>query len=430
MKKKINIAIAGFGNIGSYFYKFLEKNKINISIKTGKIPLIKYICAKNINKKRLIKIPKSKWINNPLNLSLMDDVDIIVELIGGSEGVAKKLVFSALRNKKHVITANKALMAKYGDQLAALAEKNRVNLEYEASVAGGIPIIRSIKEGLIANKINKIYGILNGTTNFILSSMESSRKNFYEVLDNAKKLGFAESNPVSDLNGNDSAAKLRILSSIAFNTNISKNKILTEGIQNINLTDILYAKKFGYKIKLLSISEIKMNKLIERVHPCLISNDSFLANINGVLNAIVIDAVPVGKLVLQGEGAGPGPTSSALISDLCSVLRGNIKYPFGISSKLRTKIIKFNILKHTSSSYLRIEVKDLPGVLSSITKIFAKNRISIKNLLQNPDKKNKKATIIIITHKNLEKNYNNLFSNLTKNKFVLKKPTFIRIEKV
>ena len=430
MKKKINIAIAGFGNIGSYFYKFLEKNKINISIKTGKIPLIKYICAKNINKKRLIKIPKSKWINNPLNLSLMDDVDIIVELIGGSEGMAKKLVFSALRNKKHVITANKALMAKYGDQLAALAEKNRVNLEYEASVAGGIPIIRSIKEGLIANKINKIYGILNGTTNFILSSMENSRKDFYEVLDNAKKLGFAESNPVSDLNGNDSAAKLRILSSIAFNKNISKNKILTEGIQNINLTDILYAKKFGYKIKLLSISEIKMNKLIERVHPCLISSNSFLANINGVLNAIVIDAVPVGKLVLQGEGAGPGPTSSALISDLCSVLRGNIKYPFGISSKLRTKIIKFNILKHTSSSYLRIEVKDLPGVLSSITKIFARNRISIKNLLQNPDKKNRKATIIIITHKNLEKNYNNLFSNLTKNKFVLRKPTFIRIEKV
>ena len=247
MKKKINIAIAGFGNIGSYFYKVLQKNKNNISTKTGRIPLVKYICAKNINKKRLIKIPKSKWINNPLNLSLMDDVDIIVELIGGSEGVAKKLVFSALRNKKHVITANKALMAKYGDQLAALAEKNRVNLEYEASVAGGIPIIRSIKEGLIANKINKIYGILNGTTNFILSSMESSRKNFYEVLDNAKKLGFAESNPVSDLNGNDSAAKLRILSSIAFNTNISKNKILTEGIQNINLTDILYAKNLVIK---------------------------------------------------------------------------------------------------------------------------------------------------------------------------------------
>ena len=430
MHEKINIAIVGFGNIGSYFYKLLKKNKNKISIKTGKIPLVKYISARNINKKRLVKIPKSKWIKNSLSLPLMDDVDIIVELIGGSEGVTKKLVFSALRNKKHVITANKSLIAKYGDELASLAEKNDVNLEYEASVAGGIPIIRSIKEGLIANKINKIYGILNGTTNFILSSMEDSRKNFSEVLSNAKKLGYAESNPISDLNGNDSAAKLRILSSIAFNKKISKNKILTEGIQNINLTDILYARKFGYKLKLLSISEIKMNKLSERVHPCLISNNSHLSNIDGVLNAVVIEGLPVGKSILQGEGAGPGPTSSALISDLCSVLRGNIKYPFGIFSKLRKPIAKFDVLKHISSSYLRIEVKDVPGVLSSITKNFANNKISIKNLIQNPDKKNKKASIIIITHKNLEKNYKNLFFDLIKNKFVLGRPTFIRIENV
>ena len=430
MIETINIAIVGFGNIGSYFYKVLEKNKMNISIKTGKKPTVKYICAKNINKKRLIKIPKSKWIKNPLNLPLFNDVDIIVELIGGSDGVAKKLVFSALRNKKHVITANKSLMAKYGDELAYLAEKNQVNLEYEASVAGGIPIIRSIKEGLIVNKINKIYGILNGTTNFILSSMENSKKNFSNVLNDAKKLGFAETNPISDLNGNDSAAKLRILSSIAFNKKISKNKILTEGIQNINLTDILYAKKFGYKIKLLSISEIKMNKLSERVHPCLISNTSHLSNIEGVLNAVVIDGLPVGKSVLQGEGAGPGPTSSALISDLCSVLRGNIKFPFGISSESRKTISKFDISKHISSSYFRIEVKDIPGALSSITKIFAKNKISIKNLIQNPDKKNKKASIIIITHENLEKNYKNLFLGLINNKFVLANPTFIRIEKV
>ena len=430
MHETVNIAIVGFGNIGSYFYKVLKKNKNRISIKTGKMPLVKYISAKNINKKRSVKIPKSKWIKNSLNLPLMNDVDIIIELIGGSEGVAKKLVFSALKNKKHVITANKSLIAKYGDELASLAEKNDVNLEYEASVAGGIPIIRSIKEGLIANNINKIYGILNGTTNYILSSMEYGRKNFSEVLSNAKKLGYAESNPISDLDGNDSAAKLRILSSIAFNKKISKNKILTEGIQNISLTDILYARKFGYKLKLLSISEIKMNKLSERVHPCLISNNSHLGNIDGVLNAVVIEGLPVGKSVLQGEGAGPGPTSSALISDLCSVLRGNIKYPFGISSKSRKPIAKFDVLLHISSSYFRIEVKDLPGVLSSITKNFANNKISIKNLLQNPDKKNKKASIIIITHENLEKNYKNLFFDLIKNKFVLGRPTFIRIENV
>ena len=427
---KINIGLAGFGNIGSNFYRILNKNKKDIFLKTGKIPFVKYISARNFNKKRKLKIPKKKWINNPINLVLKDDVDVIVELIGGSDGAAKKLIFAALKNNKHVITANKALMAKYGDQLAALAEKNNVNLEYEASVAGGVPIIRSMKEGLIANKINKIYGILNGTTNYILSSMESKNKSFLEILNKAKKLGFAESSPTSDLNGSDSAAKLRILSSLSFNKSISKNKILTEGIQNINLSDILYAKNLGYKIKLLSIAEIKNRKLIERVHPCLILKNSYIAKIDGVLNAVVVDGLPIGKSVLQGEGAGPGPTSSALISDLCSILKGDLNYPFGISSKSRIKIAKFNILNHLCSSYLRIEAKDVPGVLSSITKIFAKNKISIKNLIQKPNKKNKKASIIIITHENIEKNFKNLLSNLTRNKFVLKKPTFIRIETV
>ena len=427
---KINIALAGFGNIGSYFYRILEKNKKNIAKKTGKVPYIKYISAKNLGKKRIVKIPKKKWIKNPLNLACRNDVDIIIELIGGSEGIAKKLVFSALKNKKHVITANKSLIAKYGDELAYLAEKNNVNLEYEASVAGGVPIIRSIKEGLIANKINKIYGILNGTTNYILSSMENKNKTFNEILIKAKSLGFAESNPISDLSGIDSADKLRILSSLAFNKSLSKNKILTEGIQNIELTDIMYAKNLGYKIKLLSISEIKNNKLMERVHPCLILKNSYIAKIDGVLNAIVVDGSPIGKSVLQGEGAGPGPTSSALVSDLCSMLKGEVNFPFGISYSSRKKISKFNILNHLCSAYLRIEVKDLPGVLSSITKIFAKNKISIKNLIQKPNKKNKKASIIIITHENLEKNFNSLLINLVKNKFVLKKPTFIRIEEV
>ena len=427
--KKINIAIIGFGNIGSYFYKILEKNKKTITTKTGKVPFVKYISAKSISKKRNIKIPKSKWFKNPMYLTSKKNIDVIVELIGGSDGIAKKIVFSALKNKKHVITANKALMAKYGDQLAHIAEKNKVNLEYEASVAGGVPVIRLIKEGLIANKINKIYGILNGTTNYILSTMEETGKSFSEVLDNAKKLGFAENNPAADLEGNDAAAKIKILSSIAFNKTITKNKILTEGIQNLNQTDIYHAKNLGYKIKLLAIAEIKNNKLMERVHPCLILKNSYIANINGVLNAIVVDGYPIGRSVLQGEGAGPGPTSSALISDLCSILRGNIKYPFGVSCFLRKKIRKFNILNHACSSYLRIEVKDQPGVLSSITKIFAKSKISIKNLIQVPNKKKKKATVVIITHEALEKNFNNLLSNLYKNKFVLKKPIFIRIEK-
>ena len=427
--KKINIAVVGLGNIGSYFVKTVLKNKNNIAKKTGRIPVIKYISAKNYLKKRTFNKNKFIWKKNPLKV-LSNDVDVVVELVGGSSGVAKKLIFAALKNKKHVITANKSLMSKYGDQLAVIAEKNKVNLEYEAAVAGGVPIIRSLKDGLISNKINKIYGILNGTTNYVLSSMEENKKTFSEVLEKAKKLGFAESNPIADLNGTDAAAKIKILSSIAYNKTISKNKILVEGIQHINLVDIKHSKALGYKIKLLAISEIKKNKLLERVHPCLVSKDSRIANINGVLNAIVIDGFPIGRSILQGEGAGPGPTTSSLISDLCSVLRGNVKYPFGVSYLNRKKIDKFDILNRDLSSYLRINVKDQPGVLSSITKIFSKNKISIKNLIQVPDKKTKIASVAIITHENKEKNFKNLIKNLTKNKFVIKKPTFIRIEKV
>ena len=427
--KKINIAVVGLGNIGSYFVKTVLKNRNNIAKKTGKIPIIKYISAKNYLKKRTFNKKKFIWKKNPLKV-LSNDVDVVVELVGGSSGIAKKIVFAALRNKKHVITANKSLISKYGDELAIIAEKNKVNLEYEAAVAGGVPIIRSLKDGLISNKINKIYGILNGTTNYILSSMEENKKTFVEVLEKAKKLGFAESNPVADLNGTDAAAKIKILSSIAYNKSISKNKILIEGIQHINLVDIKHSKALGYKIKLLAISEIKKNKLLERVHPCLVSKDSRIANINGVLNAIVIDGFPIGRSILQGEGAGPGPTTSSLISDLCSVLRGSIKYPFGVSYLNRKKIDKFDILSRDLSSYLRINVKDQPGVLSSITKIFSKNKISIKNLIQVPDKKTKIASIAIITHENKERNFKNLIKNLTKNKFVIKKPTFIRIEKV
>jgi homoserine dehydrogenase len=430
MKKNINIAIVGLGNIGSRLYKEIVSKKKDIGLKTNTNINIVAISAKNINKKRKIRIPKSLWISNPISLTKMKNIDIIVELIGGDKGMAKNLVFSALKNKKHVITANKSLMAKHGNQLGLIAEKSKVNLEYEASVAGGVPIIRSLKDGLITNKITKIYGILNGTTNYILSSMEKTGKTFQEVLENAKKLGFAENNPMSDLNGSDAASKIKILSSIAFCKSISNNSILTEGIENINQTDIHHAKGLGYKIKLLAISEVKNKKLIERVHPCLVPNSSYIGNINGVLNAIVIDGNPVGRTILQGKGAGPGPTSSALISDLCSILRGNIKYPFAVSHYLRKKISKFDILRHQSSSYLRIEVKDKSGVLSSITKVFAKNKISIKNLIQLPDRKKKIATIIIITHENFEKNFKALLINLSKNRFVIKKPTFIRIEKV
>jgi homoserine dehydrogenase len=429
-KQKINIAIVGLGNIGSNLYKHLVNNKQSIIEKNNVDFEIKYVAAKSKNKKRKIKIPKNKWLNNYLDASRLHDVDIVVELIGGADGAAKKLVYNSLLNKKHVITANKSLISKYGDDLALIAEKNKVNLEFEAAVAGGIPIIRTLKEGLIANKIKKIYGILNGTSNYILSNMDKMHMDFGKVLKQAQKLGYAERNPNSDLNGEDVKSKIQILSSLAFNCFISNKKVNLEGINLIDDIDIKNANSLGYKIKHLGLSEIDNGKLIQRVHPCLIKKDSRLSNVNGVLNSVIIESEPVGKSVLQGEGAGPGPTTSALVSDICSVLRGNIKFPFSVSSKKRKKILSTDLSNKSFSSYIRLDVIDKKGVLSSITKIMSKNKISVKRLIQNPFKSKKYATIILISHKAKNKNLVRCLKHLSNKNFIIKKPKFIRIEEI
>tara|TARA_B100000029_G_scaffold365589_1_gene358924 strand:+ start:8650 stop:9945 length:1296 start_codon:yes stop_codon:yes gene_type:complete len=431
MKKlKYNIAIVGLGNIGINLYKHLLKNKKNIKKKTNSELIIKYVSAKNKFKNRNIKIPKNRWLKNYLEASKKKDIDIVIELIGGSDGAAKKLVFNSLKNKKHVVTANKSLISKYGNELSKLAEKNKINLEFEAAVAGGVPIIRSIKEGLITNNINKIYGILNGTSNYILSKMSDSKMNFKDVLDRAKKFGYAESNPKSDLNGEDAKSKIQILSSLAFNSFINKSKIMVNGIEDVDQVDISNAKVLGYKIKHLAIAEIKNNKLIQSVYPCLINKDSYIANINGVLNAVIIEGNPIGKFTIQGEGAGPGPTTSALVSDICSILRGNIKLPFSIPNSNRKNIRSEDLSNEYFSSYIRLDVVDKTGVLSSITKILSKNKVSVKRLIQNPFKSKKYSSIIIISHKAKNLNLVRSISELSNKKFIINKPKFFRIEEI
>ena len=425
--RKLNIAIIGLGNIGSYLFKYLRDNKKILTEKNNCLPIVKYVSAKNKKRKRNIAIKKNQWLNNYLDATKYKDVDLIVELIGGAEGAAKKLVFNALKNKKHVVTANKALIAKYGDILSKIAEKNKVNLEFEASVCGGVPIIRSLKEGLIANKISKIYGIFNGTSNYILSSMDKENKNFDDILKRAKILGYAESNPSADLNGNDVASKLKILSSLCFNSFLN-DKIYVEGINQIDKIDINNANNLGYKIKLLGFAELYNNKIYQRVHPTLIKKDSYVASIDGVLNAVIVDGKPVGKSIIQGEGAGPAATTSALISDISSILRGNIKFPFSLSNKER-KLLKFeNISERFFSAYFRFEVMDRSGVLSNITNVFSKNRVSIKRLIQNPDKNKKNSSIIIITHSAKDKNLNKILKEISKRKYIKRLPKLIRIE--
>ena len=428
MKKIFNIAIVGLGQVGIYLLNELNIKKKDIEKKTGKKINIVAISAKNKNKKRRYPISKKIFYENPLKIFKNENVDILFECIGLSDGISKKIVETALNNKAHVITPNKALIAKHGDELSKLAEKNKVNLEFEASVAGGIPILRTIKEGLATNKINKVYGILNGTTNYILSEMENSNEPFDKVLVKAQKLGYAEpGNPKLDLNGFDAFAKVRILSALAFNNKISKSKCIMEGIENIELKDIKIANQLNYRIKLLGISEIIKNQLFETVHPCLVNKNTYIGNVNGVMNAVITEGKPVGESVLQGEGAGPGPTSSSLLSDLLSILRGNIKYPFGISSNKRKSIKSFNNNYYTNSLYLRFEVKDKQGVLSYITNRLSKFKISVKRIIQTPDKKNKRATIVIITHKTTEINVKNCLSIFRNNRNFLQFPTLIRL---
>ena len=428
MKKFTNIAIVGLGQIGIYLYNQLRLKTKDIEKKTGKKIRIVAISAKNKNKKRKFNVDKKIFYSDPLKIFKENRIDILFECIGLSDGVSKKVVEKALRNKINVITPNKALIAKHGDYLAKIAERNNVNLEFEASVAGGIPILKTIKEGLATNQIRKVYGILNGTTNYILTEMENSHLNFDKVLKKAQNLGYAEpGNPKLDLNGFDAFAKVRILSALAFNNLISKNNCIMEGIENINLKDIKIANQLNMRIKLLGISEIINNQLFETVHPCLVNKNSYIGNVGGVMNAVITEGKPVGETVLQGEGAGPGPTSSSLLSDLLFIMRGNTNKPFGISFLKRKKIKVFNNDNYTNSLYLRFEVKDKSGVLSLITNRLANYKISIKRILQTPDKKNNKATIVIITHKTSELNAKKCLSIFKKNKFFLKFPTLIRL---
>ena len=428
IKKKINIAVIGLGQIGNYLLNELNTKKNDIELKTGKKIQIVAISAKNKNKKRKFKINKKIFYKSPFKILNYKKIDILFECIGQSDGISKKIVEKALKNKIHVITPNKALISKNGDYLSKIAENKKVNLEFEASVGGGVPILRTIKEGLSTNVITKVYGILNGTCNYILSEMDKTNDNFKNVLKKAQSLGYAEpGDPKLDINGYDTLAKVRILSSLAFKKKISKNNLLMEGIEFIEPKDFEVANQLNLKIKLLGITEIINNKLFERVHPCLVKKKSYIGNVDGVMNAVILEGKPVGESILQGEGAGPGPTSSALMSDLLSILRGNIKNPLGVSSDKREFISPFNINNYENSLYLRFEVKDKPGVLSEITKSLAKNHISIQRMIQIPDNKLKTASIVIITHKTKQLNSDNCLKSLKKNKKILKRPVLLRL---
>ena len=400
--KKLKICIAGLGNVGSSVVNLIEKNSSYVETKSHLNLEIIGLSAKNINKERSFDIARYQWTETPIDLLNINDAkpDILIELIGYEKGISYDLVKSALNQKIHVVTGNKAMLALHGQELFNIAEKNKVSLLFEAAVAGGIPIIKTIKNNIFLNKVKKISGILNGTTNYILTTMEYQNKSFNDVLEDAKQKGFTSDHESKlDIGGYDAAHKLTLLSSIAFGGEIDFNLNEIEGIQNITIEDINFAKQLGYRIKLISETCVIDNKIYSSTKPKLISLDKPLANANNALNAINIETDQLQNLYLEGEGAGGLPTASSILSDIFEIASNSEFRSIGYKTGQLIEYQKFDSSNIESKFYLRIRVIDQSGVLSKITSYLNEYNISVEKILQIPDSKENNIPILITTHK-------------------------------
>ena len=398
MLKKTKIAIAGVGTVGSGVIKLFKKNSIqkNFGIE------ITAIASRRKIKKSDLGSNGINYFNDAKKLIDFNNYDILVELIGGDEGISKTIVFDALKKGKNVVTANKALVSKHWRKLNEMTQGKSNEIKYEAAVAGGIPIIKVLNDFLISNKIKKIYGILNGTSNFILTNMLNTNSKFEKILEKAQELGYAEADPSFDIDGVDTSHKLAILSSLAFNVNCDLKSIYVDGIRNIELTDLLYANELGYKVKLLGITQIRKKNLINFVYPCLVDHNELISKVDGVFNGIVVESDFCKKSFFQGEGAGAQPTATSVLSDIIDFSIKERKE----KSKTKINIVKnTNILDRSGSFYLRFSTVDQPGVISGITNELKKNNISMKSMLQKDgtSKEKKSATIVVTTHNCREK---------------------------
>lgn len=428
--KKLRVGIAGLGTVGQGVFKIISDKEEYFRKKFDAEISITAVSARDKKKDRGVNFAAVKWYDNAVDLANDPNVDVVVEVIGGAEGPAAELVKAALKNGKHVVTANKALIARSGVELAKLAEEKGVALQFEASVAGGIPIIKAMKEGLSANKISKVIGILNGTCNFILTKMEEEKRGFDDVLAEAQKLGYAEADPSFDIDGVDAAHKLVILSSLAFGIKPNLGASYIEGIRKITLNDISYADHLGYKIKLLAIANMNKNGEIEqRIHPCVIDKTKDVAQIKGVLGAVKVQTDSLGAAFFTGAGAGMLPTASAVVADVIDIANGKYIKPFVYAAKDLGDGKFSKIENHESEYYIRFNVKDEDGVLSSITSILSNNKVGFEKIHQQINKKGE-ADIVVITHDVKEQNVKKSLAEIGKQKYVVSEPIFIRVEKI
>ncbi|GAA0180713.1 homoserine dehydrogenase [Clostridium sediminicola] len=429
MRKKVRIALLGLGNVGRGVWKILDTNREEVSERSGYDIEVAKILVRDKSKNRGFDVPEELLTTDPEEVFNDDSIRIIVEVMGGIDP-ARDYMMRAIKSKKHVITANKFAIATVGDELIEEAKKNGVMLYYEASVAGGIPIINGLNEALTANKIEEIVGIINGTTNYMLTKMTYESCDFETALKEAQEKGYAEADPTADVDGYDALYKIRILTSLAVGANYDVEKIYREGIRQIKPIDIKYAKKFGYVIKLLAISKVSDGGLEIRVHPAMISERHPLANVNDSFNAIFLKGNAIGDLMMYGRGAGDLPTGSSVVADIISILRKDIdNYTTPVASKINETLELKSMDETETEYYIRLTVKDIPGVLGQISTILGESDVSISSMIQR-GQGTENVALFFVTHKTLEGNINKSMEEIKKLSFVEEVNNIIRVEKL
>jgi len=430
LTEPLKVAVAGLGNVGVGVLKILSQHKELIAERAGCEIVITTVCARDQNADRGVDLSPYTWVSDAATLADSDDVDIVVELIGGEDGIALEAAKNTLNNKKSLVTANKAMVAHHGAELADLAQDNGVALRYEAAVAGGIPIIKAIGEGLAANRLSQVYGIMNGTTNYMLTHMESRSLSYNEILAEVEELGYLEADPALDLDGIDTAHKLAILSSVAFGTKTDFDNVYIEGIRNIQGIDIDCARELGYRIKLLGMAKYENGALSQRVHPVMIDRDLPISRVMDGFNALVVDGDYIDRTFYQGRGAGEGPTASAVVADLIDIAHGHTGPAFFIPAAKLVEATPISINQRRGEYYIRIRTKDETGVVVDVSTALKKAGVSIEKLIQKPTEDEDSVSLIFITHETTETALKDAVNRINELLNVLEKPLSIRIEKL
>lgn len=428
MSPPLRLGVAGLGTVGAAVVALLRDHADLLARRSGRRLILSAVSARDRNRDRGVDLSTVRWYQDAAQLAADPEIDVVVELIGGEGGIARTVCETALAHSKHLVTANKALLAHHGAGLAAMAEESGVALGYEAAVAGGIPAIKGVRDGLAANHIDSVFGILNGTCNFILSEMESSSREFGEVLAEAQRLGYAEADPGVDIDGLDAAHKLAILAALAFNGTVAFDALHVEGIRHVSALDIHFAKTLGYRIKLLGLARLLDGGVDVRVHPCLVPRSSPIAAVDGVFNAVVAQGDSVGQVMMEGRGAGGGPTASAVVADLIDIARGHRVPVLGAPAGPLPRLAAIPVEHRVGAYYLRLMVLDQPGVIAEIAAHMRDHRISVESLLQRGRAPGEAVPVVIVTHECEEASLAQALGKIAGIPAVLEPPRMIRIE--